>query len=146
MMDDLAEALPGARVLDLFAGSGALAIEALSRGAASADLVENGSAALHALKANVAKLRARSLTRVFVKDALLFVAALEQDAYDVAFADPPYTSSLAERVVLRWKELPFARVLCVEHAEDRSLPAGGRTRRVEEAAFTIYRGRTARRR
>ena len=50
----LAEELGGARVLDLFAGSGALGLEALSRGAKSADFVENGAEALHALKANVA--------------------------------------------------------------------------------------------
>lgn len=139
MMEALADELPGARVLDLFAGTGALGLEALSRGAVSADLVENGAAALHALKANVAKLRARGVTRVFVKDALQFVAALDEDAYDVAFVDPPYSSSLAERVVLGWKRAPFAGVLCVEHAEGAALPAGGRTHRLADAAFTVYR-------
>src|SRR5687768_16000907 len=69
--------LANARVLDLFAGSGALGLEALSRGATSADFVENGAAALHALKSNVAKLRARQLTRVFVKDALDFLPGID---------------------------------------------------------------------
>jgi 16S rRNA (guanine966-N2)-methyltransferase len=135
----LAEDLPDARVLDLFAGSGALGLEALSRGAGSADFVENGRAALHALKANVARVRARGVTRIFEKDALAFVAALPPGAYDVVFADPPYTSSLGDRVVERWLEVPFARVLGVEHAADRKLPGRGRTRRVGDGAFTVYR-------
>jgi 16S rRNA (guanine966-N2)-methyltransferase len=133
--------LKDARVLELFAGSGALALEALSRGARSADFVENGAPALHALKANIARVRARTSTRVFVKDALSFLAGLDADAYDVAFADPPYTSSLAERVVERWLEVPFARVLGVEHAADRKLPGRGVTHRIEDAAVTIYRRR-----
>jgi 16S rRNA (guanine966-N2)-methyltransferase len=131
-------ALAGARVLDLYAGSGALGLEALSRGAASADFVENGAPALHALKANVARLRARQVTRAFVKDALTFASGLERGAYDVAFADPPYQSSLAERVVERWLELPFAGVLGVEHAAERKLPGKGVTRRWEDGAVTIY--------
>jgi 16S rRNA (guanine966-N2)-methyltransferase len=130
--------LTGGRVLDLFAGSGALGLEALSRGARGADFVENGAAALHALKSNIARLRARASTRVFVKDCLAFVAGLEEGAYDVAFADPPYTSALSERIVERWLDVPFARVLGVEHDADRKLPGRGTTRRLEEAAVTIY--------
>jgi 16S rRNA (guanine966-N2)-methyltransferase len=133
--------LQGARVLDLFAGSGALGLEALSRGAVFADFVENGGAALHSLKANVARLRVRGSTRVFAKDALAFLSALDPDAYDVAFADPPYTSALAERVVARWLEAPFARVLGVEHPSDRMLPGGGTTLHFEEGAVTLYRRR-----
>jgi 16S rRNA (guanine966-N2)-methyltransferase len=133
--------LAGARVLDLFAGSGGLGLEALSRGAASVDFVENGRAALHALKANVARLRVRGSTRVFDRDALAFLEALPAEAYDVAFADPPYTSSLAERVVERWTERPFARVLGVEHAADRGLPGRGRALRVGEGAVTVFRAR-----
>ena len=56
-LDLLAPDLPGARVLDLFAGTGALGLEALSRGAASADFVETRPSSLHALKANVVALR-----------------------------------------------------------------------------------------
>ena len=137
----LAPDLPGARVLDLFAGTGALGLEALSRGAASVDFVENGRSALHALKANVARLRVRDRTRVFVRDALAFVDALGEDAYDVAFADPPYTSTLAERVVRRWLETGFARVLAVEHAAGRTMPGGGRTQDGAEGAFTVLRRR-----
>src|SRR5687767_8147128 len=80
----------GGRVLDLFAGTGALGLEALSRGAISADFVENGPAALHALKANVAALREMKRTRIFKKDAVPWVEALAASTYAVAFADPPY--------------------------------------------------------
>ena len=55
-LDLLADSIQGARVLDLFAGSGALGLEALSRGAVRVDFVENGAASLHSLKANVAAL------------------------------------------------------------------------------------------
>jgi 16S rRNA (guanine966-N2)-methyltransferase len=131
--------LAGARVLDLFAGTGALGLEALSRGAAAADFVESHASALHALKANVASVRARERTRVFKRDAVPFVEALAADAYDVALADPPYGSALADRVVRRWLEVPFARVLVVEHAADRELPAGGSRREAGDSALTVYR-------
>jgi 16S rRNA (guanine966-N2)-methyltransferase len=75
---------------------------------------------------------------VFVKDGLAFVSGLEAGAYDVAFVDPPYTSSLSERVVERWLDVPFARVLGVEHPADRELPGRGQTRRLGDGAVTIY--------
>jgi 16S rRNA (guanine966-N2)-methyltransferase len=123
--------LEGARLLELFAGSGALGIEALSRGARSVDFVEDGPASLHALKANVAAFPLRRRARVFKRDAIPFVEALDAGAYDIALADPPYGSRKLDRVVERWLEVPFSRVLCVEHERGRALPAGGssRTRR-----------------
>jgi 16S rRNA (guanine966-N2)-methyltransferase len=81
----------GARVLDLFAGSGALAIEALSRGAASATLVDSSPAAIAAARLNV---RALSLTGVEFHraDALAFLRRARARArqYDLVFIDPPY--------------------------------------------------------
>ena len=88
----LAPGLEGARVLDLFAGSGAVGIEALSRGARSCDFVENNPAALHALRANVAALRVRDRARIFKRDAIQFIRRIDRIAYDIAFADPPYGS------------------------------------------------------
>src|SRR3954470_20853122 len=76
LLDLLAGDLRDARVLDLFAGTGALGIEAISRGAASADFVEFRPGSLHALRANVAALRLRDRTRIFKRDALPFAAAL----------------------------------------------------------------------
>lgn len=131
--------LRDARVLDLFAGTGALGLEALSRGARYADFVESRPASLHALKANVAALRVREKTRIFKKDALPFAAALEPYAYDLAFADPPYGSKMLDRLIEGWQAKPFSAVLAVEHAADHELPAGGRRRLFEETAVTIYR-------
>ncbi|MSR22135.1 MAG: 16S rRNA (guanine(966)-N(2))-methyltransferase RsmD [Gemmatimonadetes bacterium] len=138
-LDALGEDIAGAQLLDLFAGSGALGLEALSRGAASVDFVENGRPALHALRANVARFRTKDVTRVFVKDAMAFVDRLTEGAYDIALADPPYTSTLSERLVERWRAVPFARILGVEHAADRPLPGRCPSGRVGEGAFTIYR-------
>lgn len=138
----LADELDGARILDLFAGTGALGLEAMSRGAARCDFVETRPASLHALRANVAALRVRERTRVFKRDALPFAAALEPGAYDLAFADPPYRSRMLDRLVEGWLARPFSRVLSVEHAADHPLPPGGRTHRLggaEETAVTVYR-------
>ncbi len=89
----LADALPGARVLDLYAGSGALGIEALSRGAAAAIFVESDRHALDAIRRNLEKTRlqghviasdvSRYLTRRPASDAL----------FDLILADPPYSKS-----------------------------------------------------
>lgn len=144
-MDLLAADLGAARVLDLFAGSGALGLEALSRGVKSADFVENHTSALHSLKANVAALRARRATRVFKKDAVPFMEALTAVAYDVAMADPPYDSGLAERVVRRWLEVPFSRVLLVEHAADQTLPGRGKRHAAGDSCLTVFRARSSRR-
>lgn len=126
--------LKGARVLDLFAGSGALGLEALSRGAASVDLVEVAPEALHGLKANVARLRGgpkgwgrdsrapgdrRAPVRVFKRDALHFVADPRLERYDLVLADPPYASSLASRLAERWFAAPFSDALVIEHGESQ---------------------------
>jgi 16S rRNA (guanine966-N2)-methyltransferase len=133
--------LDGARVLDLFAGTGALGLEALSRGARFADFVETRPASLHALKANVAALRLREKTRIFKKDALPFAAALQPGAYDLAFADPPYRSGQLDRLVETWMARPFAPVLTDEHAHDHELPIEGERHDFEDTAVTIFRVR-----
>jgi 16S rRNA (guanine966-N2)-methyltransferase len=140
----LADDIPTARVLDLFSGTGALGLEALSRGAKSVDFVENGSAALHAIKANLAKLRVKDWTRLFKKDAFLFLEGIRWEEpntppYDIALADPPYTSRAAERLVALWLERKFSRILSVEHDAEVTLPKGGVRRRFGEIAVTTYR-------
>jgi len=142
--------LRNARVLDLFCGSGALGLEALSRGAASADFVENGAEALHALKANIAARRLhapapgsrpdarRKSARVFKRDAIPFVQGLEAGAYDIAFADPPYGSRKLDLVVRRWMAVPFATVIGVEHEADQPVPPGGTRLDFGETAVTVY--------
>lgn len=85
--------LRGARVLDLFAGSGALGLEALSRGAAQVVFVENGTAALAALRANIARLRAAGIAHVRESDATRFLERTPAPA-DLVLMDPPYGSGL----------------------------------------------------
>jgi 16S rRNA (guanine966-N2)-methyltransferase len=130
--------LEGARVVDLFAGSGALGLEALSRGASTADFVETRPASLHALRANVAALRLRDRTRIFKRDALEFASHLEPEAYTLAFADPPYESRMLDRLIEIWRERRFATMLSVEHAAAHTLPTGGRRVLFETTAVTTY--------
>jgi len=122
----LKDDLDGARVLDLFAGSGALGLEALSRGAALADFVENGAEALHSLKANVAALRETKRCRIFKKDVLPWIEKLPAGVYAVCFADPPYGSGKLDRVLERWTEVPFADILVVEHDAEHRITGKGK--------------------
>lgn len=138
MMELIAPYLPKARVLDLFAGTGALGLEAISRGAARCDFVEFGAGSLHALKSNIARLRLQERTRVFKRDAVQFAEALEPGSYDLAFADPPYESKILDRVVAHWKTRPFARILVVEHARTHKLPAGTARRAFVDTTITLY--------
>lgn len=84
-------AFGGAAVLDLFAGSGALAFEALSRGAAHATLVERHGPTLAVAKANAASLGLASAVRTVRADALVFLRRPPAGAFSLAFADPPYS-------------------------------------------------------
>jgi 16S rRNA (guanine966-N2)-methyltransferase len=132
-------ALPGARVLDLFAGSGALGLEAISRGAAHADLVEKATPSLRAIADNVAALGAEAEVRVHRADAMRFLATLAAHAYDVAFVDPPYDLGLAAAVAESWLAVPFADLLGVEHRAFEKLPPGGELRRYGGTGITFYR-------
>jgi len=139
LMELLQPVLSGARVADLFAGTGALGLEALSRGARHCDFVEDNPAALHALKANVAALRLRTRTRIFVKDAIPFAERLGPAAYDVVFADPPYGSRKLDRIVDRWLAVPFCSVLALEHSPEHELPVAGVQRRIRDTVVTVLR-------
>lgn len=131
--------LPHARVLDLFAGSGALGLEALSRGAESAEFVDNDQRSIAALRDNAAALGAGYRAKVTRGDALRFVQALGGDAFDVAFADPPYATDAAVRLAERWLECHFATVFSVEHPSGAVMPPGGDTRRYGYSSITLYR-------
>jgi 16S rRNA (guanine966-N2)-methyltransferase len=89
LFSTLGERIAGAAVLDLFAGTGSLALEALSRGARSARLVERDPAALRALRDNVTALDMGERAEVTVGDALSR-GAWSEGPYDVVFVDPPY--------------------------------------------------------
>ena len=129
----------GLAVADLFAGSGALGLEALSRGAARVDFVEVSARSLRALRENADALGAGAAAVIHRGDALRYIDRLDAGSYDVAFADPPYALGLAERVARRWLEVPFASVLGVEHAVRDPVPPGGDTRRYGDTAITFYR-------
>ena len=134
--------LEGARILDLFAGTGALGLEAISRGAKYADFVENRPASLHALRANIAALRVREKCRIYKRDAVPFAAGLPPDRYDIAFLDPPYESRMLDRVIESWHATRFSRILVAEHAAAHEMPREPRPfdkRIFDESAVTIYR-------
>lgn len=139
-MSAVATALPGAAVLDLFAGSGALGLEALSRGAARATFVENAPAALRVLRANLGTLSAASRSEVVRGDALRYVAGLPESAFDLAFADPPYGRGFADALVRAWLERPFARILSVERGRADPVPdvPGAREKRYGDTIVAFY--------
>lgn len=131
--------VPGATVLDLFAGSGALGLEALSRGAEHVTFVERAAAPLRTLQANIDALDAAEEVTVIKADALRHVATLPVAAFDIAFADPPYATDAARRIVEAFDAAPFARLLCIEHHSGDSLPgaAAARSRRYGDTTITF---------
>lgn len=136
-MSALQTEIPGAAVLDLFAGSGALGLEALSRGAAHVTFVERAGVAFRALRENVRRLDAASEVTLVRGDALAFV----EDApeyYDIALADPPYGTGLAGALARRFQRTPFAGALWLEHRIDDEMPElpGVRTRRYGDTLIT----------
>jgi len=137
-MSALQTRLPGATVLDLFAGTGALGLEALSRGAAHVVFVERSTVAIRALRRNVAILGADSDVEVVRGDAVSYSQALEEGSFDIALADPPYGAGLASDLLDRHLEFPFARELWVEHRWSEPVPAfpSLRTRRYGDTALT----------
>ena len=121
-MSALGAEVEGAAVVDLFAGSGALGLEALSRGARHVIFVDISRAALRVLRANIELLDAGPLTRVVRADALAYTNRMKREAVDLALADPPYDRGLAGRLLARYHERPFAGALWVEHRSREELP------------------------
>jgi 16S rRNA (guanine966-N2)-methyltransferase len=111
-------------VVDLFAGSGALGIEALSRGAAEVTFVERSREASRVLEANLVALDVVGRSRVLSTGVRAFLEGLarpapeERPPFDVALADPPYASAWPARLAASLAERRFADLLCVEHAPD----------------------------
>jgi 16S rRNA (guanine966-N2)-methyltransferase len=91
--------IAGARVLDLFAGTGALGIEALSRGAAFTLFVDDGAEARALLRENVATLGLGGVSRIFRRDATKLGPAHPVDPFSLAFLDPPYGKGLPEQAL-----------------------------------------------
>jgi 16S rRNA (guanine966-N2)-methyltransferase len=131
--------LGGARVLDLFAGSGALGLEALSRGAEVVDFVEIAPKSIELIRTNAERLGAGEAAIIHRADALRFVEKLPANAYDVAFADPPYDLGLGAQLAEQWMATPFADILGIEHRANDRLPGDGDRRKYGNTVITFYR-------
>ena len=116
----------GARVLDLFAGTGALGLEALSRGAAFALFVDEGAQARALLRENVAALGLGGVTRIFRRDATRLGAAHPVEPFSLVFLDPPYRAGLAEKALAAARDggwLKPGALIVVEEAADAAFKA-----------------------
>jgi 16S rRNA (guanine966-N2)-methyltransferase len=143
--------LAGSRVLDLFAGSGAAGIEALSRGARAAVLVDDDARAVRTIGANLGRAGLSASARVVRRDALRWLeSAAGEDPFDIAILDPPYAEGDLLRRTLETLGrpdaplAPHARVVAKHFWRDRppaviGLLASERERRFGETALTFYR-------
>jgi 16S rRNA (guanine(966)-N(2))-methyltransferase RsmD len=127
LFDILAPEIPGCRFLDAFAGSGAVGLEALSRGAASVVLIEQGGAAAAAIRENLEALAVAGDVQVFRQDARVALPALAEQGrrFDVIFLDPPYAGDLYERslqTIVTSGLLAPGGVAVAQHFHKRPLP------------------------
>jgi 16S rRNA (guanine966-N2)-methyltransferase len=132
------DACEGARVVDLFSGTGALALEALSRGAVFAALVDQGTEARGLIRGNIDALGLSGVTNVLRRDATRLGAVSPFEPFNLLFCDPPYGKGLAERALESARDggwlVPQALVVVEETAEaEVALPDG----------FTLDERRTA---
>ncbi len=135
----------GAVVLDLFAGSGQLGIEALSRGARSAAFVDNSKEAQKAVTINLEQTGFKPSAKVFMTDALSFLRSAKE-TFDIALLDPPYNMGLIEEVLpLLSEKMSDGGIIICETERDEKLPElAGRFKKVKEyrygkAKLTTYR-------
>src|SRR5258708_24657465 len=130
--------IQGARVLDLFAGTGALGIEAISRGAKFALFVDNGTEARALLRNNVEALGLGGVTKVFRRDATHLGPAHPVEPFSLVFLDPPYAKKLAEKALASLRDggwlMPSA-LLVVEEAKAAAFAA---PERYQELARRVY--------
>ncbi|OLB93190.1 MAG: 16S rRNA (guanine(966)-N(2))-methyltransferase RsmD [Candidatus Rokubacteria bacterium 13_1_40CM_68_15] len=150
LMDTLTPRLPGAHVLDLFAGAGGVGLEALSRGAAHTTFVERDRRALAALRDNLAALGVHVRARVLGEDVERALDRLVREGarFDVVFLDPPYESDLGDAALERvgaGRLAATGAVVIAQHLTKRApvVSAGAlaafRTRRFGETTLTFFR-------
>ncbi|MDO5642956.1 MAG: 16S rRNA (guanine(966)-N(2))-methyltransferase RsmD [Paracoccus sp. (in: a-proteobacteria)] len=149
LVNSLGIRLEGARVLDLFAGTGALGLEALSRGAARVAFVDDGTAARALLRANIEKARAMGVTDIWRRDATR-LGPNRGAGYDLIFMDPPYGKTMGEAALASAQEggwlAPDALIIWEENTPP-VLPEGFELldqRRYGETIVTILRPGTDR--
>src|ERR1700719_466068 len=139
--------ITGARALDLFAGTGALGLEAISRGAAFALLIDDGTEARALIRQNVEALGLGGVTRIFRRDATRLGAVHPNEPFGLVFLDPPYRKGFAEKSLASLRDggwlAPDALVI-VEEAADAGFAAPHgyaeiERRRYDDTEFTFLR-------
>lgn len=136
--------LEGRKVLDLFAGSGQLGIEALSRGAASCTFIENNRQAVKVVEGNLSHCKLNDYARVVFGDALSFL--MRGESFDIVFLDPPYNKGLTEQCLNTLvKSMPDSGIIACETSANEVLPekidswSVDRSRRYGKTKLTLYR-------
>src|SRR3954464_15714512 len=136
----------GARVLDLFAGTGALGLEAISRGAAFALFVDDGAEARALLRQNVETLGLAAITRIFRRDATKLGPVHPVEPFSLVFLDPPYGKGLAEHALTSAREggwLTGDALIAVEETVGAFQPPDGfdeiERRKYDDTEFTVLR-------
>ncbi|MGB3744860.1 MAG: RsmD family RNA methyltransferase, partial [Xanthobacteraceae bacterium] len=143
--------LNGARVLDLFAGTGALGIEALSRGASFTLFVDDGAQARALLRENVTALGLGGVTRIFRRDATKLGAAHPVEPFSLAFVDPPYGQGLAAAALVSARDgswlVPEALIVVEETGKAAFAPPQGflelERRAYDDTEFVLCRFRVS---
>ncbi len=139
--------LPGARVLDLFAGSGALGLESLSRGASHATLIESDPDVAGLLRAVAGRLQGGHAADIIQADAAGWLALQPQASFDIAFVDPPFADNLWDRVLPSllprmsehaWLYLESPAVMAPALPSNWALHREGRTREVRYALYARH--------
>ena len=141
--------ITGARVLDLFAGTGALGIEALSRGASFTLFVDDGAQARALLRENVTALGLGGVTRIFRRDATKLGAAHPVEPFSLAFVDPPYGQGLADAALVSARDggwlVPEALIVVEETGKAAFAPPQGfselERRAYDDTEFVLCRFR-----
>lgn len=123
----IAGEVSGAKVLDLFSGTGAYGLEALSRGAKSCTFVESDRDVVHILEENIKSLGEGDNSTVLIDDGCKAVEDLSKNKarFDIIFADPPYTSNLSKNILIiinQYDILEHFGVLVIEHNKAEELP------------------------
>lgn len=136
--------LEGRRVLDLFAGSGQLGIEALSRGASECVFVENNKQAMKIVENNISHCGFNAQSRTVISDAQSFL--MRQGEFDIAFLDPPYNKGLLDKcLLLLLSHMSDDGVIVCEYSVQESLPEkldgwyADRVRRYGKTMVSLYR-------
>ena len=136
--------LEGRRVLDLFAGSGQMGLEALSRGAGEAVFVDSSKASIEVVQKNIVSTGLSQGARVHHMDSLLFLQR-KQKPFDIAFLDPPYRTGLLQQALpLTAALMNDGGLIIAEHPQDEEVPeaAGdfvrGREYRYGKILLTVY--------